>query len=255
MDAHPKAPATLAAIHHLVASMPAAQARVAQVFLERPEEALRLSVASLAHEAGAGEASVIRFCRNLGYDNLRDLRVALASDLAYRRRDAPDGNPDLVGRLCAALRATGDEIDRTALGRVACALRSAPHVDIFGSGVSGMGTHLFAYRFSRIGLVARAWNDEIVADEVLASRRPGSVAMIVSETGLTRRTARFLEQSRKAGAFTVAVCGQAADELRALCDEVLRIAPLAPLPERGELAPLLGKLMLCDWLAAEIQDR
>ena len=149
-------------------------------------------------------------------------------------------------------RQTAARADIAALRRVAAALMQAPHVDIFGSGVSGMGAHLFAYRFSRIGLVARAWSDEVEADEVAASRRKGSVAMIVSETGLTMRTARFLERSRQAGAFTAGVCGHDAEALVPLCDEVLTVASLQPLPERGELAPLIAKLFLCDWLAAEV---
>lgn len=232
--------------------MPAAQARVAEVFLDHPEEAIRSSIADLAGQAGCGEASVIRFCRTIGFDNLRDLRVALAAETAYRQGHAPSSEIDQVDRLCTALRSTAERLDRDALRRVAAAMKAAPHIDVFGSGVSGMGAHLFAYRFSRIGLVARAWSDEVVVDEILPSRRAGSVAMIVSETGLTLRTESFLKKSRQAGAFTVAICSQSADVLEPLCDEVLAVAPLDPLPERGEMAPLLGKLLLCDRIAAEV---
>ncbi|RJL05728.1 MurR/RpiR family transcriptional regulator [Paracoccus siganidrum] len=252
MTRHSLGKATLAAIHGKSSTLPSAQARVARVFLERPEEAIRLSVAGLAYEAKSGEASVIRFCRNMGFDNLRDLRVALAADIVYRRGDAPREPVAHVDRLCIALRETSDGLDPGTLHRVARAMRAAPHIDIFGSGVSGMGAELFAYRLSRIGLVARAFSDEVVAEEIIASRKHGSVAMIVSETGLTLRTERFLEQSRRAGAFTVAICGQGAEALALHCDEVMAVAPLVPLPKRGELAPLIGKLMICDLLAAAI---
>lgn len=50
--------------------MPAAQARVAEVFLDHPEEAIRSPIADLAGRARCGEASVIRFCRTIGFDNL-----------------------------------------------------------------------------------------------------------------------------------------------------------------------------------------
>ncbi|MDP0926226.1 MurR/RpiR family transcriptional regulator [Paracoccus onubensis] len=244
--------ATLAAIHAKISAMPAAQERVARIFVERPEEAIRLSVADLAHEAKSGEASVIRFCRTMGFHSLRDLRVALAADIVYRNTAAPRRPVDHVDRLCSALQATAQNVDPDALRRVALAMKAAPHIDIFGSGISGMGAHLFAYRFSRIGLIARAWNDDVVADEILASRKRGSVAMIVSETGLTLRTARFLEHSREAGAFTVAICGQGTEALAPLCDAILTVTPLDPLPERGEMAPLIGKLFLCDRLAGEL---
>lgn len=243
---------TLAAIHAKISAMPAAQERVAQIFVERPEEAIRLSVADLAHEAKSGEASVIRFCRTMGFDSLRDLRVALAADIVYRDTNVPHRPVDQVDRLCSALQATAQSVDADTLRRVALAMKAAPHIDIFGSGISGMGAHLFAYRFSRIGLVARAWNDDIVAEEILASRKRGSVAMIVSETGLTLRTTRFLEHSRESGAFTVAICGQGTEALAPLCDAILTVTPLNPLPERGEMAPLIGKLFLCDRLASEL---
>ncbi|SIQ82881.1 transcriptional regulator, RpiR family [Paracoccus thiocyanatus] len=244
---------TLAAIHNKSATLPAAQARVARIFLERPEEAIRLSVAGLAHAAQSGEASVVRFCRTMGFDNLRDLRVALAADVVYRRGDASCAPASHVDQLCTALRGTSDGLEAATLYRVARAMRDAPHIDIFGSGVSGMGADLFAYRFSRIGLLARAFRDDITANEIAASRKRGSVAMILSETGLTLRTGTFLAHSRDAGAITVAVCGQGgAEALAPLCDEIITTAPLVPSPQRGELAPLIGKLMVSDLLAAAV---
>lgn len=252
MAKHAFGKATLTAIHDRMPHLPAAQARVATIFLERPEEAISLSLADLAYEARSGEASVIRFCRTMGFDSLQELRSALSSDFVYRPAGAPHQPSGQAERLCQALRATTSRLTEDALNRVARAMKDAPHIDIFGSGVSGMGAALFAYRFSRAGLVARDFCDEIVADEIVASRKPGSVAMIVSETGLTLRTERFLTHAREAGAVTVAVCGQGADALAPLCDEILVASPLDPLPQRGELAPLVAKLMIADLLAARV---
>lgn len=244
--------AILAAIQGKIAAMPEAQARVARIFVDRPETAIRLPLSELAQQAGSGEASVVRFCRAVGFSNLRDLRVALAADIAYRDSGDSDPRAAEVERYCAALRDTDQRLDRELLRNVAAAMRSAPHIDIFGSGVSGMAAHLFAYSFSRIGLVSRAWSDEVAADENLSSRKTGAVAMVVSETGLTHRVEKFLRQSCAAGAYTVAVCGHDPQELHDLCDAVLVATPLFPLPERGEMGPLVAKLFICDALVNEL---
>lgn len=67
------------------------------------------------------------------------------------------------------------------------------------------------------------------------------------------RVARiFVKRPEEAIRLSVAVCGQGTEALAPLCDAILTVTPLTPLPERGEMAPLIGKLFLCDKLASEL---
>ena len=232
--------------------MPDALARIADVILDDPEAVVRASMADLAERTGSGEASIMRFCRRLGFEGFRAFKISLASDIAYRSGAAPRES-DLGTRITDAVRATIDGTSARDLRAVAERLVAARHIDIFGSGVTGSVAELFAYRFSRVGLVARACQDPVVAEEITGALDERSVYITVSETGLTEITGRLLTAAAERGAYRVAVSGRWIAELDRLCDVMLITTPLSPLPERGELGPAVAKLVLCEMLADEVK--
>ena len=79
--------------------------------LADPQAALMATTGSLAEGAGVSQASVVRFCRALGYAGLPDLRLALAQELSRRdlehersgvahgRIDASDSLADLAAKI------------------------------------------------------------------------------------------------------------------------------------------------------------
>src|ERR1700753_1096721 len=63
-------------------SLTEAERRVAQFIEQHPQEAIHLSVQALAPRIQGGEAAIVRCCRSLGYQGLRDLKLALAAESA-----------------------------------------------------------------------------------------------------------------------------------------------------------------------------
>lgn len=231
--------------------LPDALARIADFILREPEAALRASMSELAVLSGSGEASIVRFCRKLGFEGFSAFKISLASDIAYRSGAEPR-ETDLGTRIADAVRATVDGTTETDLREVAQRLVAARHIDLFGAGVSSMVAQLFAYRFSRVGLVARAHRDAFVAEEVLGGLDDTSVYMTISETGLTTLTEHMLLAAGERGAYRIAISGRRIADLSRLCEKVLIATPLSPLPERGEIAPTVAKVVLCELLTEQI---
>lgn len=231
--------------------MPDAMARIADFIVKQPDTAVRASMSELASLAGSGEASIARFCRKLGFDGFTDFKISLASDIAYRNGAAPR-QTDFGTRITNAVRATVDEANDNDLAEVARKLVASRHIDIFGAGVSGITAQLLAYRFSRLGLVARGIQDPVIAEEIIGALDGSSVYITVSETGLTSRVEAMLRTAGIKGAYRVAISGRRIADLNQLCDKVLIATPLSPLPERGELGPVVSKLVLCELLAEQI---
>lgn len=248
----PLTPHVLRVIEASRDDLPEAMARIADFILKEPETAVRASMSSLAELSGSGDASIVRFCRRLGFDGFHAFKLSLASDIAYRSSADPRG-ADLVTRVSDAARATVDGTDPQELGEVARRLAEARTIDIFGAGVSGMVAQLYAYRFSRIGLVARALTDPVIAEEVIDGVDARSVYMTISETGLTPQTEKLLRLSGTRGAYRVAISGRRIADLRHLCETLLIATPLSPLPERGEITPTVAKVVLCELLAEEVK--
>ena len=55
-------------IRFLLPSLPRAEKAIASALLENPEAITHLTLAEIARESGSSEASIIRFCKRMGYD-------------------------------------------------------------------------------------------------------------------------------------------------------------------------------------------
>ena len=55
-------------IRFLLPSLPRAEKAIASALLENPEAITHLTLAEIARESGSSEASIIRFCKRMGYE-------------------------------------------------------------------------------------------------------------------------------------------------------------------------------------------
>ena len=74
----------LVKIRFLLPTLPRAEKAIAGALAEHPEAVTYMTLAEIAKESGSSEASVIRFCKRMGYSGYsalqRDMGLALAED-------------------------------------------------------------------------------------------------------------------------------------------------------------------------------
>ena len=68
-------------LRFLIPTLPRAERAVAQALLEKPELICFMTLAELARETDSSDASVIRFCRKMGYSGFTDMKQAFAHAL------------------------------------------------------------------------------------------------------------------------------------------------------------------------------
>lgn len=249
---------SLPRVRQAIDDMPDALSRIGKYILDNPDRVVRSSLAELAVLAQSGEASVVRFCKHLGYEGFRDLKIALTAELAGQRtvrRDrvsTADGLSSLAGRLGNAMNDTAQSIQADLLVDLAARLKQSRRIDVFGVGISGIVAEMAAYRLMRVGLVAQAFQDATLAHEVMAGFDASCVAIGISETGLTPDTIRFLSGARAAGAFTLAITGRQNSPLTQAADAVLLAVAVDPPPTGGEMTAAPAKILLVEALAAAI---
>ena len=73
-------------IARLIPSLPRAERRIAEALAENPEAIERMTLAQISRESGTSEASIVRFCRRLGYDGYTTLKEAFT----IANHEAPD---------------------------------------------------------------------------------------------------------------------------------------------------------------------
>ena len=224
-----------------VPQMSEAMTKLATLLLEAAAP-LELSITELAARAGTSAATVTRFCRLIGYAGYLPFRVGVAADAGRLRADEtwrvdigrafdPDDTPEQVLRTLsqshlAALQATADSIDIDEVVRIADAIATCSHVDIYGIGGSAVMAREMQLRLYRIGINAHHWGEVHDGLTSAALLDEDSVAIAISNTGRTVETIEMLAQAKSSGAFTLAITSNADSPLAALTDvHVVAVAP------------------------------
>jgi DNA-binding MurR/RpiR family transcriptional regulator len=214
--------------------MPEAMAKIGTLLLVDPSLPLRLSITELAQQAGTSPPTVTRFCRAIGYAGYPALRVGAAAEQgrssaeetwesdvgrAFHPGDtAPVVMRTLVNAHTVALTSTAERLDPTLVSRVAEAIATSTHVDIYGIGGSaGMAVELQA-RLYRVGINAHAWSEVHVGLTSAALLSDSSVAIAFSNTGRTEETIEMLSLAKSSGAYAVAVTSDPTSPMAQLAD-------------------------------------
>lgn len=221
----------LATLGAMQSSLSRTSQRIAQFILQNPQRATTLTVAGLAQDAQAGEASIVRFCRLLGFrgfqDFKRDLTIELARSDAMLDADiTPDDDVDAVsGKLQETVNSvmtqTRTLLDAQQVRRAVDALLNAPSVYLFGVGSSGISAREMKHKLMRVGLRAVAIQDNHEMAMQAALLRPDEVAFAISHSGASPETVKALRLAKAAGATTVALTHNLATPLLEQADIVL----------------------------------
>lgn len=205
-----------------------AEQRVARFVEASPRETIRLPIKRLAERIGVSEASIIRFCRSIGYHGLRDLKIALAAESAtpyqvVNEEVQPSDSVMTIAQkvLNSDMHAITDAVailDERSLERAVEALLVAPRTECYGIG-SSMPVALDAYyRFVRIGLPATIVTDPHMQTVSAAQLPSGSVAFAVSHTGRTKETLNALRLAKGAGATCILLTSYAHTPIGRIAD-------------------------------------
>ena len=72
---------SLARIRSSFPALAASEARVANWIMQQPQKIIHLSMAQVAKACGVSDTTVLRFCRNTGFQGYTDLKLSIARDV------------------------------------------------------------------------------------------------------------------------------------------------------------------------------
>lgn len=208
--------ATLGAMQN---SLTRASQRIAEYILCHPECLPQLSIADLAQQTRAGEASIIRFCRTLGYRGFQDFKMDLAIELARSENDisplldaSVTKHDDihtiglkLQNAVNTVLTETLSLLDPVQVTAVVQALLNCKALYIFGMGSSGITAAEMKNKFMRIGMRVDAIANNHFMYMQATLLQDDDVAIGISHSGYSKETVQALRLARQAGATTVAI--------------------------------------------------
>lgn len=197
-------------------SLSAAHARIASFVLDRPEEAVKLSIADLARETRVSEPTVIRFCRRFGCDGYKSFRLNILRELAEEGRLLPDDTilagdsvEDGAAKSFAATIRSLDEVRRTlpfeSIRHAAVAILKARWVHIYGFGASATVAADAQHKLFRLAAMTVAYSDAHMQAMAAATLGPEDVLIAISASGETRELIETAKLAQENGVTIVAL--------------------------------------------------
>lgn len=243
----------------LRASMTPVLKKIADRVALDPSAAVSQSITEVAGWSDTSEASVLRFCRDLGYPSFKAFKLALAIDLAGSGKEPStelEGRPinDCAEIAIASLRQTRELLSDERLDEIVERILAASTIDLVGLGGSAHAAAYANYRFISLGLRARWYADSHMAFMSAAGLDASCVFLGFSEGGETNETIAAMLVAKDSGAYTVALTCQLRSPLARAANAILSSSPLQP-EMRGSFGTLVGQLLVVDILATKLNAK
>ena len=262
---------TTVRVRGLLPALSPAERRVARVIIDEAATAARLTIGELAERARSSQATVIRFCRAMGFGGYSELRLTLAAE-AGRAAEATtagevvgsdisetDDLAQVVKKIAfadaRAVEETAVQIDIAVLEQVVGLIAVARRVDIYGVGASAFVASDFRQKLHRIGRIAFAWSDLHLALTSAALLDERDVAFAISHTGTTFDTIEAFAEAGRRGARTVALTNFPQSALARAADLVLTTAARETTFRSGAMASRLAQLTVIDCVFVGVAQR
>ncbi|TGG93902.1 MurR/RpiR family transcriptional regulator [Natronospirillum operosum] len=196
-------------------SLSRAERQVADYILDNLDVAVRTSTTDLARAANVSPPTITRFCRSIGCDSLKSVKLELAQAQVvggrylrkpYHQGDVRAVQDNVIGGLRNAIHQLENQLDQTALEAAVGRLKEARRVVVFGGGGSGANlAEELENRLFRLGLHASAYVDTQMQTMVAATLSQGDVLVILSATGRFEPLVKCAEIARQYQAEVIAL--------------------------------------------------
>jgi RpiR family carbohydrate utilization transcriptional regulator len=256
---------TLIRLRGLYPSLKTALRKVADAILRQPEMAIYASVNEVAAAAAVSEASVMRFCRILGFKGFQDFKIALAREMVIpspRLHGEVGGEgADDVGIVRqvfqtngAALQDTLEILEVEAMQEAAQLLVNARQVMVVGVGGSGPAVTYAGNRFLLLGLKAYMCTDFYLMVMAASMLNRKDVVLAISNLGTTREIVETAGIAREKEARVICITNNSLSPLARMCHPALVTASREmTLPEEA-VASLVCQISILDALFALISQ-
>lgn len=175
-----------------------AERKVADVVIQKPRKVIYMSITELADASGVGYTTVFRFCKTLKMDGYQDFKTKLSLGLQAEDIDVDSNlenqsenesgdsfvktSKETLDKITNVLEVTYRQLSSTNFQKMVDCLIHAPHIYMYGVGVSSSIAGVGTSRFLRI--FPRTFHFHDIQDQTISAAllRPDDVAILISDS-------------------------------------------------------------------------
>ncbi len=213
-----------------------------------------MSITDLAAATDVAEATVLRFCRSLGYNGYQEFRLNLAQGSTVLADEEPtDGRgtsyiTEIANNYRIAMENCRRGLSEEQLRAAFDLVLSAKTICCFGVGHSYLAALELHNRFMMMGMVTFCERDTHLQNVLLSSRGEDDLMIIFSVSGSSKDTVEAAEIARSRGMKVLVITCYEKSPLSKFADLVLSAAPMDSPMQPGAMTGKVMQLFMVDAL-------
>ena len=204
---------------------------IADYILENPTCIASSTANSLAEATRTSPATVVRFCRKIGFNGLADMKMSvLHNHVDYGNAAMDLRRSDSVGEIKRkvvnftklVLDQLMETLDDSAMEAAAQAIAGASHVVVLGEGGSGSISRAAYDILLKLAISCQLVEDPFFQSMVISMMEPSDVLLMIVNSGRTINMMDSAAQARANGIKTIGIVGPANSPLSKHLDIEIR---------------------------------
>lgn len=190
----------------------AAEAKVADFILNNPGQALEANVSETAELSGVSDATVVRFCKRIGYAGFYQMKLQLSHDMGKNANrsgelegTARDTAKERIMAITNDITTISKHLDMEILKRCAVAINSSETVYVIGNGYAKIIACDIMYRLTRMGIRCSGGGYSETDFENLNMGKKGDTAIFISRSGEDKKTYKEMLLAKHKGMITISL--------------------------------------------------
>lgn len=234
--------------------------KIAEYILKNHNDILDATITELAEKINTSDASIARFCKTLGCKGYQDFKIRLAKEILpkYKQLNVSIEKNDTPEILCqkifnceiATLHENLEIVNVDTLKEAAEHIKSADHVEIFGSGGSFIIGQDIKHKFLKIGIRCSVISDIDMQSMSASLLKKGDVVIGISHSGDTKSIFHCLDIAKRNGAFIILLTATAKSPMSRLADIVIPVISKETLFKSESNAARIAELVIMDVILA-----
>ena len=171
-----------------------AEKKVAGFIISDPSRAVDTNISETSEQSGVSEATVVRFCKRLGYSGFYQMKLQLSHDIGKLQSNNVFHQPvsssmqEGLMQLSDRILGIGQRLNPETVDLCATAINNCSVVHVIGCGQSRILASDVVFRLSGYGIRVTGGNDvRIDIANLLLSHRE-DLCILISKSGETKKT-------------------------------------------------------------------
>lgn len=234
--------------------------KIAAYLLENFDKSLHSTLLELADGIGVSDASIVRFCKSIGYTGFQEYKINAAMQCVPEPRlynpslSVDDSPAELCDKIFAiessALEQTKQELDIKVMNEVAVLLINAKRINLVGTGGSAISARDFQHKLLKIGVRAELQEDKDLQLMSASLLTENDVLFAISHSGSNLHVAETIDLAKKKNAKVVTLTMKSKNVLVEKADYPLYVVSEKTIFESGSFSARLAQLAMLDCLVA-----